>query len=107
MCSEELPWRSQANLIQSICHLDVLLGRLPVSHANVQLEPHPQRPNGLTFDAAGVIIDGVLPIHPPMVAGERGGKVNYAMFKSQYLKYAQGTSCASISTIASHVNVQG
>ena len=76
VCSEELPWRSQANLILSTCHLDVLLGRLPVDQANALLEPHLQRPHGLTFDAAGVIIDGVLPIHPPMVAGTRGGKVN-------------------------------
>ena len=74
VCSEELPWRSQANLIMATCHLDMLLGRLGVSHVTTEMEPHLQRPDGVTFDKAGVIIDGVLPIHPPVIPGARGNK---------------------------------
>lgn len=67
---EDMPWRAQANLIQATCCLDTLLGRLGTSgEGATDLEPHLQQPHGLMFDAAGVIIDGVLPIHPPAVAG--------------------------------------
>ena len=34
-------------------------------------EPHLYQPPGLTFDTAGVIIEGVLPTHPPVMAGAR------------------------------------
>ena len=76
VCAEELPWRSQANLIQATCHLDMLLGRLGVAEATIESEPHPQQPHGLTFDAAGVIIDRVLPLYSPVVAGAGDKKVN-------------------------------
>ena len=76
---EDMPWRAQANLIQATCCLDTLLGRLighSASEGATGVEPHLQQRHGLTFDAAGVIIDGVLPIHPPMVAGA-DEKVNH------------------------------
>jgi hypothetical protein len=70
---EDMPWRAQANLIQATCCLDTLLGRL-VGHTASTSEgatDSQQQPHGVTFDAAGVIIDGVLPIHPPAVAGAK------------------------------------
>ena len=76
VCVEDMPWRAQANLIQAACFLDTLLGRLVGHSASderaTDLEPHLQQPHRLTFDAAGVIIDGVVPIHPPAVAGAEG-----------------------------------
>ena len=70
---EDMPWRAQANLIQATCCLDSLLGRLVGQSANSAskgaTDSHMQQPHGVTFDAAGVIINGVLPIHPPAVAG--------------------------------------
>ena len=68
-----MPWRAQANLIQATCCLDSLLGRLVGQCANSAskgaTDSHMQQPHGVTFDAAGVIINGVLPIYPPAVAG--------------------------------------
>ena len=76
VCCEDMPWRSQANLIQAVCYLDQLLGRLGNnSETTVDVEPQVHQPSGLTFDVAGVIIDGVLPTHPPAIAGV-GRKVN-------------------------------
>ena len=69
-----MPWRSQANLIQAKCHLDALLGRLQCpsneqGSTRTTAEPQQHQSHQLRFDTAGVIIDGVLPIHPPVIAG--------------------------------------
>ena len=65
VCLQELPWRAQANLIQASCYLDQLEKRLTGLRSE---EAHSQPP--LTFDAAGVIIDGVLPVYERAVAGQ-------------------------------------
>ena len=68
-----MPWRAQANLIQASCCLDSLLRRLEGQSANSASKGATNSQlHGLTFDAAGVIIDGVLPIHLPAVAGAEG-----------------------------------
>jgi hypothetical protein len=68
---EDMPWRAQANLIQATCCLDTLLGRLVGHTANASEGATDVNPRRVTFDTAGVIIDGVLPIHPPAVAGAK------------------------------------
>ena len=81
-----MPWRSQANLIQATCYLDTLLGRLGHSEVSTDTEPHLHQPHGLTFDAVGVIIDGVLPIHPPVLAGaEAKVTTMYSIIYDNYL----------------------
>ena len=66
VCLQELPWRAQANLIQASCYLDQLEKRLP----GLKSEEAHSRPPPLTFDAAGVIMDGVLPVYERAVAGQ-------------------------------------
>ena len=71
-----MPWRAQANLIQASCCLGSLLGRLEGQSSNSAskgpTDSHLKQHHGVTFDVAGVIIDGVLPIHSPAVAGAEG-----------------------------------
>ena len=76
--SEELPWRSQANLLLATCCLDGLLRKLSggrsgeggggegvESAARTSVQPH-----WLRLDTTGVIIDGVIPDHPDTLPGQ-------------------------------------
>lgn len=66
MCSVEMPWRVQANLIQATCCLELLDKRMA---GNLKREGDTEEIFGLSFDTAGVLIDGVIPIHPQSLAG--------------------------------------
>ena len=63
MCELERPWRTQANIIQATCHLESLEKRLAV------LSVPGGQPVGPTFDSAGVIIEGVVPVYNKALAG--------------------------------------
>ena len=103
VCSEELPWRSQANLLLATCCLDRLLGK--PSHGGSgggseggsgegsgggrggENEAKPSvQPNRLRFDTAGVIINGVIPVHPDALPGQKVGDI------SKHLKSPPGVN---------------
>ena len=67
MCSVELPWRVQANLIQATCCMELLNKRMV---GNVKKEGVTEEILGLSFDTAEFLIDGVIPIHPQALAGQ-------------------------------------
>lgn len=64
VCQLELPWRAQANIIQASCYLEGLVKEI-TTFSN---KPQP-RECSQTFDTAGVIIDGVVPIYSPALSG--------------------------------------
>ena len=63
MCELERPWRTQANIIQATCRLESLEKRLAV------LSVPGGQPVGPTFDSAGVIVEGVVPVYRKALAG--------------------------------------
>ena len=89
-----MPWRAQANLILATCCLDTLLGRLngagdrEEGATELETHLHLRQPHGVTFDAAGVIIDGVIPIHPPALPGaeEKVHVQNHVKWKIRWPK---------------------
>ena len=72
VCTEELPWRAQANLVYASCYLNQVLGRLR-SEKSESIEESLQGGklprNGLGFESVGLIIDGVIPSFPEAMAG--------------------------------------
>ena len=65
---EELPWRSQANVLMAGCYLHSLLGRAGRGVGCEGGEGVIQLPS-LLFDAAGVLIEGVIPAHKDSIPG--------------------------------------
>ncbi len=82
MVAEELPWRSQANIILANCYLNHVLVRLREEVKKLEeLEKKEKTPpsrdesgEGLRFEFTGVIIEGLIPVFPPSLAG-LGSKV--------------------------------
>ena len=65
VCEDELPWRSQANLLLAQCVLHRLLKRihkLAPTDNTYQLPP-----DWAWLERSGVIMDGVIPTYPPAV----------------------------------------
>ena len=93
VCGEEHCWRAQANLLLSYCYLHQALGRLKAeSGEDVQgrqgdggeeeeeEEEEEEKGRGgdreFRFDQSGVILEGVIPVFTPCVAG-KGNKVSH------------------------------
>ncbi len=61
VCTLELPWRAQANIISATCHLESLCGRLTGGGGGC----------GLTLDQAGCLIEGAVPVYTNALAGTK------------------------------------
>lgn len=70
--SEELPWRSQANLLLGTSCLDLLLSRLGGAEGAEQEGEELAVPQEwLRFEAAEVMIEGVIPVHAESLPGPK------------------------------------
>ena len=83
---EELPWRSQANVLMAGCYLHSLLGRAGRGVGCEGGECVIQLPS-LLFDAAGVLIEGVIPAHKDSIPGLKN-KVHIHVYTNRTYMYA-------------------
>ena len=77
--TEEQPWRSQGNVLLATCYLNQVLSRLKEACQVEEVKEGEERDmlpspdllvNGLRFDSAGVMIEGVIPVFSPSLAGQ-------------------------------------
>ena len=78
--SDELPWRSQANLIMATCYHSQILGHLAEFMREQIFEREEGKcvDEGLRFDSVGTIIEGAIPQFLPALAGQ-GNKVLHTL----------------------------
>ncbi len=88
MSNEELPWRSQANLLVAISGLDLLLERLRGTQEEEAGEEEEEDGEGevgvglavpsewLRFESAEVMVEGIIPVHAESLPGHHLSKVH-------------------------------
>jgi len=82
VCVEEHVWRSQANLLLAYCYTQQVLDKLKAECGSGTERQPKWSENGrggdreFRFDLSGVIMEGVVPVFAPSVAGKGGNKVS-------------------------------
>ena len=84
LCAEELPWRAQANLLLSNCYLCRVFGQLKALCGGDEGEGRVEQgllargDHKMRFDSIGIIVEGVVPVFAPAIAGQ-GNQVSEVM----------------------------